>query len=572
MKITARRVLAVTGLLAGTVGSVGQAEAAPNGEQRYVVLYKDGTNAAAARRAVTSAGGTVLSENAAVGVATVTTRRADFARAAGASSAVAGVARDTTIGQSTADARSPVNKRDAVERVLAERGDVVAPVKNRKVRPPQGPGTPAAEPLADLQWDMRMINATPLGSYAVNRGDRRVKVGIIDTGVDGTHPDIAPNFDAALSRNFTTDIPLVDGPCEDEPDASCSDPSDADENGHGTHVAGTIGSPLNGIGIGGVAPDVSLVNLRAGQDSGYFFLQPTIDALTFAGDHGIDVVNMSFYIDPWLYNCRANPADSPEAQAEQRVIIDATQRALSYARRHGVTLVAAMGNSHTDLGRPTFDPSSPDFPPGAEYDRTVDNSCLDLPTEGDGVISVVALGPSGIKADYSNYGIERADLSAPGGFFRDFAGTPRNRQPENLILAPMPRALAEAAGVIEPDGSSNDPFVVADCTTGTCSYYEYLQGTSMAAPHAAGVAALVVSAAGHRQGADGFGLAAQQTERLLYRTARQQACPAGGVVDYPDRDETYTAVCEGTPSHNGIYGHGIVDALRAAQLRGPGQG
>ena len=71
-------------------------------------------------------------------------------------------------------------------------------------------------------------------------------VGIIDTGVDGTHPDIAPNFDAALSRNFTVDIPVdangdaIDGPCEDEPDQSCNDPADVDEDGHGTHVASTI--------------------------------------------------------------------------------------------------------------------------------------------------------------------------------------------------------------------------------------------------------------------------------------------------------------------------------------------
>ena len=105
-----------------------------------------------------------------------------------------------------------------------------------------------------------------------------------------------------------------------------------DENGHGTHVAGTIGAALNGIGMAGVAPKVDLVNIRAGQDSGYFFLGPTLDALTYAGDNGIDVVNMSFYIDPWLYNCTANPADSPAEQRDQKLIIEATQRAIDYAR------------------------------------------------------------------------------------------------------------------------------------------------------------------------------------------------------------------------------------------------
>ena len=56
---------------------------------------------------------------------------------------------------------------------------------------------------------------------------------------------------------------------------------------------------------------MTLVEIRGGQDSGYLFLGPVTDALTYAGDVGLDVVNMSFYVDPWLYNCTANPADSP---------------------------------------------------------------------------------------------------------------------------------------------------------------------------------------------------------------------------------------------------------------------
>ncbi len=182
-----------------------------------------------------------------------------------------------------------------------------------------------------------MIGATAHGSYRKQPGSHAVRVGIIDTGIDASHPDIAPNFDPALSRNFVTDMPDIDGPCE-EP--TCHDPADVDQGGHGTHVAGTVGAALNGVGIAGVAPKVDLVNLRAGQDSGYFFLQPTVNALTYAGDHGIDVVNMSFYIDPWLYNCADNPADSPAEQAASSGRSStATQRALNYAHNHGVTLV-----------------------------------------------------------------------------------------------------------------------------------------------------------------------------------------------------------------------------------------
>ena len=195
---------------------------------------------------------------------------------------------------------------------------------------------------------------------------------------------------------------------------SCIDPANEDEDGHGTHVAGTIASPLNGVGIAGVAPNVTLVNLRAGQDSGYFFLQPTVDALTYAGDNGVDVVNMSYFIDPWLYNCAANPADSPAEQAEQRTIVEATQRALNYAHRHGVTLVAAAGNEHTDIGHPTSTTPARTSRRAPSTPATSTTRCLTMPTEGRHVIVVSSIGPSTTKADYSNYGAEHIDVTAPG--------------------------------------------------------------------------------------------------------------------------------------------------------------
>jgi lantibiotic leader peptide-processing serine protease len=97
---------------------------------------------------------------------------------------------------------------------------------------------------------MKMIGATPEQSYKTQPGSKDVLVGIIDTGVDGSHPDLAPNLVKSLSRNFTTDMPDIDGPCEVE---DCKDPADVDEGGHGTHVAGTVGAALNGIGVAGVA-------------------------------------------------------------------------------------------------------------------------------------------------------------------------------------------------------------------------------------------------------------------------------------------------------------------------------
>ena len=84
---------------------------------------------------------------------------------------------------------------------------------------------------------------------------------------------------------------------------------------------------------------MSLVNIRGGQDAGSFFLQPVVDALTYGADIGLDVINMSFYVDPWYMNCINDSTASAEEQLEQRTIIASVQRALNYAHRKGVTLI-----------------------------------------------------------------------------------------------------------------------------------------------------------------------------------------------------------------------------------------
>jgi hypothetical protein len=402
-----------------------------NGE--YVVAYADGASATAAHAAIKAAGGTIVKENAHVGMATVKSSNAAFIAAAGNQSALAGAARNQPVGKLPSGAGSP---RDAVERE-GEAQAIARAAATAATASPSAGRVPGQEPLADKQWGMRQIDATPSGSYRVSQGRRSVLVGIMDTGIDASHPDIAPNFNRRLSVNFTTDIPLVDGPCEVP---SCVDPPDVDEAGHGTHVAGIVAAALNGLGVSGVAPKVQLVNIRAGQDSGFFFLQPTVDAMVYAGLVGIDVINMSFFTDPWLYNCLDNPADSPAEQAEQRTIRVVTQRAINFARSRGVTPVGALGNQNTDLGNPTFDNTSPDFPPGSEKERTVDNSCITVPAETRGVIAISALGQSLKKAHYSNWGIEQTDFSAPGGFSRDYFGSEQYLQPETRWCCATARA------------------------------------------------------------------------------------------------------------------------------------
>jgi subtilisin family serine protease len=526
------------------------------GATEYVVLYTSRASAKAAKATIKAAGGKVVRENTKLGLATVRSSNANFITAVAGKAGVAGAARNRVIGQAPgrgAPKRSEIETEGTKGQGAAAKG--AADAGDR----------PRHEPLADKQWGMRMINATPTGSYRIHQGRRSVTVGIMDTGIDGRHPDLRANFNRRLSRNFTTDIPLIDGPCEDEPDQSCSDPADVDEAGHGTHVAGIVGAPINHLGVAGVAPKVTLVNIRAGQDSGFFFLDATINALVYAGDVGLDVVNMSFFTDPWLFNCPNDPTATPAEQIEQRTVIAATQRAVGYARGHGVTLVAALGNDSIDLTRPTIDVISPDFPPGNERERQIDNSCLSMPTEARGVIGVSSLGPSGRLAYYSSHGIEQTDVSAPGGDRRDFFGTPQYNTPENRILSTYPRSVLEEEGLLDENGIPTDPLVLRDCRGSVCAYYRYLQGTSMASPHAAGVAALIVSRYGHldRPGR-GFTLSPRRTERILKATAEDTPCPSPPGLVYPDPDlEGLTNTCEGTLERNGFYGFGVVDAMSA---------
>jgi subtilisin family serine protease len=534
-----------------------QAGSSAAGEE-YVVAFSGNPEAAVA--AIQAAGGTVEDVTAQVGVALVTSSDGAFLDKVRARGELRGAARNHAVGT----ARPGMHHRFAQERPAAteraqSRRSGEAGNSSRK--------GPDSEPLADLQWNMEMIGATPDEAHEDATG-KGVDVGIIDTGIDSKHPDLAPNFDGKRSRNFTTDIPAIDGPCEVP---SCKDPANVDDGGHGTHVAGIVAADDNDFGIAGVAPDATLVNVRAGQDSGYFFLYETVKALVYSGDIHLDVVNMSFYTDPWLYNC-ASREDYLEGDVtdteliQQRLVRELVLGAVDYAYERGVTLVGSAGNGFTNLAEPTrFDDTSPDYPPDTARERTVTDNCLILPNEAPEVIAVTALGPSTTKADYSNYGLGEVEISAPGGWYRDYFGTDAFMTPENMILSSYPLHVAIAEELADPGGEPTDEFSVRYCDHGKCGFYTYLQGTSMASPHVTGVAALIIEEEGRSTGHGGYALDPATVARILARTADDHACPEGGLEDYTDegRPPEWNAVCEGTKDYNGFYGEGIVDAEEA---------
>ncbi|WP_424982350.1 S8 family peptidase [Labedaea rhizosphaerae] len=556
---------AVTPLLTGLAvaaapTAIAQPAALSGKTTEFSVLGADGASLKSVQDAVRAAGGTVVRSNAAVGLVTATAPRNGFSERLSGSHAVLAAAPVTVIGH---------NPKSSPGKPAVEKGR--SGTRSAKVAKSKA----GMDPLDSELWGLTSVRSDL--ARTKQAGNKKVKVGIIDTGVDGTHPDIAPNFDMADSRNFVRDIPfdelgqVVDGPCEF---AGCVDPANWDDGAHGTHVAGTIAAAANGVGISGVAPNVTLVNIRAGQDSGFFFLQPTVDALTYAGDASIDVVNMSFYVDPWLFNCDNNPADTPEQQAEQRVVKTAMTRAMNYAYNHGVTQLVALGNEHEDLGNPLPDEGSPDYPANTAHDRTIDpNTCLTMPTEGPHSIGVGSFGPSQSKADYSNYGMEQISVSAPGGWFRDYFGTPRFRTNENEILSAYPKHIGIEEGNIDENGDITPDGVAlgvqkACNSDGVCGYYQYLQGTSMATPHATGVAALIISQYGRFHGKN-VTMSPDKVQSVLEGTAAKVPCPTPRTVDYLDegRDASFTATCEGDLNFNDFYGHGAVDAW-AAVTRG----
>jgi subtilisin family serine protease len=533
------KLLAVLTVCAAALAFAAQASAS-----RYIVILKHGKTDAGLE-AVVKAGGKVVHVNRVVGIATVAASKG-FAAKLRATGRVDGVALNAAWNQPEPRLKpaSVVFNRRFYDAQARTPLPVPAPDAEAGCGAQFSNPTPGPEPLSVCQWDMRQINATTAGSYAVDQGEG-TRIGDIDTGADVNHPDIAPNLNLAESCSFIAPGTPTSRAEEWESDqVNCPTKSAVqDYNGHGTHTASTILAPINGIGIAGVAPKAQLIVLHAGTaNGGYFFTDSVVNALIYAGDHHLDAVNMSFFADPYLYNCHG--------QQDQQAIIKAISRAAQYANQKGVVLVAAAGNEASDLDHPPDqDVSSPDYPPGAETPRDINNNCVVVPTELPWVLTVSATGPRKLLAFYSNISNSKVDVTAPGGS-------------SNQAPNPYGRVLA-AWSTTAPVVSTTARREVEDCETvggaPVCALYGWIQGTSMAAPHATGVVALIRS---HHPS-----MSPMAVQAMVQNTAQPMACPtAAESAAFAIADRRCTGGGSQGNGQTSFYGNGLVDAL-AASLR-----
>ena len=268
----------------------------------------------------------------------------------------------------------------------------------------------------------------------------KVTVGVMDTGIDPDHKDLKDNLDASRSVGCQ-----VNGIPNQDPSAW------KDDHYHGTHVAGTIAAAHKAYGVDGVAPSATIVAIKTSNEAGSFYPEYVAWVFDWAAEHDIDVTNSSYYMDPYAFWM---PTEGSQAAG-----LEAASRAIRYAKNHGVVNIAAEDNENDDHDNPTIDKASPNDVEGAAVERNVVGG-IDVPAMvNDSVVSVAAVAlPTGTdpatatleRSKFSNYGKNSVEVAAPG----------------SRIWSTL------------PTWKKDPPF-------------GYLSGTSMASPHAAGVAALI---------------------------------------------------------------------------------
>lgn len=437
----------------------------------YVILAEGLTLSSDLVANVAAAGGSVTASLDGMGVIIATSDDPAFAERAGAIAGVSGVAADVVLEFS--DPAQTVVEASLDETDINDQSHAIG----------------GHETFRNVQWAPDAVSAP--AAWALGYQGAGARVAILDGGIYSRHLDIAPRLDVARSRSMVPRIPYN---------------ADLGTFWHGTHVAGIVAAPANNIGTVGIAPAATIIGvkvLHGGSGAWSWILNGIYYAATPRSENGAgaDIINMSL------------GAQFPKSAPGAVHLIEALNRATSYARERGVTVIAAAGNAATDI------------------DHT--GNVVFVPAMSAHVIAVSATGPLGFglgatnfdrPAGYTNYGQSAINLAGPGG---------DSRLPGNALCS-KPRI---PTGVITTFCWVFD-MVMAPCrgAPASISTYCWASGTSMASPAVAGVAALII-------GKNGGPMHPAAVEAQL----RQSADDLGkkGNDDY--------------------YGRGRVNALRAVQ-------
>jgi lantibiotic leader peptide-processing serine protease len=279
------------------------------------------------------------------------------------------------------------------------------------------------------QWDIKQVTNNGAswnmeGGTGESKDGKDIVVAVVDTGIDYTHPDIKENY--AYGKSFVPGIT-----------------SAMDEDGHGTHVAGSIAGNGRVLGIG---PELKVAAYRVFGPEGGAATSDIANALMTAADDNVDVVNMSLGGYDWFQN--------PE-YATKDVVADVRlfNRAIQYAIKNGVTVVGSSGNAGVDI-------SSPGKLSGD------DKGATHRSPSSQSLIRVAAGGEEKNLTYYSNYGVGKIDVIAPGGDYGTAwleTGDTSLRDRNKLCLSTVPGG------------------------------YAFYAGTSMAAPKTAGLAGVIIA-------------------------------------------------------------------------------